>query len=388
MRSSNPRTHGIGRTVVGHAAAAAEAAARPSRRGRRAPAADQALTRFVNPCMRAVLCSPLHDLMSDRVLLVGFTGRLSGRWRSVPASYLEDAGTLTLLSRVRRRWWRNLRGGAPVRVLLRGSERAGWAEAGRASREEAADVLMRLYSRAGHPIAPARAAELAEDRVVIRLRLDPAGPAARPLRGRALWRRWTSAVAIGETIAFIAPAVAGAALGALDAPFWLLAPVVLACGAVEGAVLGLAQAFALRQALPTVATRDWVRATVVGALVAWSIGLLPSAFELERLPTAAVVGAGVPLATTLLLSMGALQWRVLRTRVPRAGWWIATTAGAWAAGLIAFTAVTSPLWQEGQSPVLIAAIGVLGGVVMATTVAAASGAALVWLTGAERPAPG
>lgn len=369
--------------VVGQASGAAEPTGRPSGRARGASIGDQALTRVMNPLVRAALRSPLHDLLSDQVLLIGYTGRLTGRWRCVPASYLEDAGTLTLLSRARRRWWRNFRGGAPVHVLLRGSEREGWADVVRASHKTAADALMQLYSRAGHPIAPARAAELAADRVVIRLRLEPPGPAAPPLRGRALWRRWTFVVTVGEAIAFSAPAVCGAALAAFHAPLWVLAPAVLASGAVEGAVLGLAQAFALRQALPTVATRDWVRATVAGALVAWSIGLLPFAFELEHVPTVALVGAGVPLAATLLLSIGALQWRVLRTHVPRAGWWIATTAGAWAAGLIAFTTVTSPLWQEGQSAPLIAAIGVLGGVVMATTVAAASGAALAWLTGPD-----
>lgn len=44
-----------------------------------------------------------------------------------------------------------------------------------------------------------------------------------------------------------------------------------------------------------------------------------------------------------------------------------------------FTAVTSPLWQEGQPVALIAAIGILGGAVMAATVAAVTGLVLVRL---------
>jgi len=66
--------------------------------------------------------------------------------------------------------------------------------------------------------------------------------------------------------------------------------------------------------------------------------------------------------------------------------WIATTAGGWAAGADRLHGVTSPLWQKGQSAPLIATIGVLGGVVMATTVAATSGAALAWLTSPDHRA--
>jgi hypothetical protein len=64
---------------------------------------DAALTHAVNPFVRAVLRSPIHDLMSDRVVLLVITGRVTGRRRSVPASFLEDDDTLTLVSRTRRR---------------------------------------------------------------------------------------------------------------------------------------------------------------------------------------------------------------------------------------------------------------------------------------------
>jgi hypothetical protein len=60
---------------------------------------------------------------------------------------------------------------------------------------------------------------------------------------------------------------------------------------------------------------------------------------------------------------------------------IATTAGAWAAGLLVFTTVATPLWQPGQALPLIIAIGVLGGLVMAATVAGLTGAAAVRLLG-------
>jgi hypothetical protein len=135
-----------------------------------------------------------------------------------------------------------------------------------------------------------------------------------------------------ETIGFSVPATVGAALVASDAPFAAFGAAILACGAVEGTVLGLAEAVALRQALPAVATGDWLRATVAGAMAAWVIGLVPFAVELERVPRLVLVAAGPPLAALLLLSIGTLQWRVLRSHVSRAGWWIAASAGAWRPG--------------------------------------------------------
>ena len=48
-------------------------------------------------------------------------------------------------------------------------------------------------------------------------------------------------------------------------------------------------------------------------------------------------------------------------------------------GLLVFFAVTTPLWQPGQPPVLIALIGALGGLLMAATTAAVTGAALTRL---------
>jgi hypothetical protein len=88
---------------------------------------------------------------------------------------------------------------------------------------------------------------------------------------------------------------------------------------------------------------------------------------------------GVVVGTVVLASIGTAQWLVLRAALPRSASWIATTAGAWAVGLLAFAAVTTPLWQPGQPLALVTAIGVLGELVMAGTVAAITGAGLVLL---------
>lgn len=88
------------------------------------------------------------------------------------------------------------------------------------------------------------------------------------------------------------------------------------------------------------------------------------------LPIAAVAGIAV------LLSLGTAQWFVLRDHFPGAHLWVWANALAWGAGLLVFAAVTTPLWQPGRPPVLVALIGALGGLLMA----AVTGAALTRLT--------
>jgi hypothetical protein len=78
----------------------------------------------------------------------------------------------------------------------------------------------------------------------------------------------------------------------------------------------------------------------------------------------------------LLLSIGTAQWLVLRRHVRRAGWWIAATAAAWTAGLAVFLGVATPLWQPDQPINLIVTISIAGGLLIAATTSAVTGAAL------------
>ncbi len=51
-------------------------------------------------------------------MLITFTGRLSGKRYTTPVGYVQK-GNILLLG-VGGAWWKNLRGGAPVQVRLRG----------------------------------------------------------------------------------------------------------------------------------------------------------------------------------------------------------------------------------------------------------------------------
>lgn len=198
-------------------------------------------------------------------------------------------------------------------------------------------------------------------------------------RSGALWWRWLTWVTAGECLGFAVPALAGASL--VDAPVAIFVLALLAAGATEGAILGGAQVAVLRRALPALRSRAWVGRTTLAALVAWLIGLLPVyADRLPDWPLAVVVPLATGASVVLLLSIGVAQWTVLRTTLIARAWlWVPITAVSWAVGLGAFAGVTSPLWQSGQPVALVAAIGVLGGFVMAVCMAAVTGTGVVWL---------
>ena len=195
------------------------------------------------------------------------------------------------------------------------------------------------------------------------------------LAARTLWQSWFRWTTAGEFAGFLAPALMGAVT---ESPQLL----VLA-GMVEGAMLGAAQAVVLRRVDRTLNSRGWIGATAVAAAFAWAVAMLAvhNGDRLNTLPLAAVLPIAAVTGIAVLLSLGTAQWFVLRHHFPGAHQWVWANAVAWGAGLLVFTAVTTPLWQPGQPAVLIALIGALGGLLMAATMAAVTGAALTRLVG-------
>ena len=198
------------------------------------------------------------------------------------------------------------------------------------------------------------------------------------LATRGVWQSWFRWTTAGEFAGFLAPAL----VGALTSSPQLL---VLA-GVIEGAVLGGAQAAVLRRVDGKLNGRHWIGATAMAAGFAWAIAMIAvhNGDRLNMLPLAAVLPVAALAGVGVLLSLGTAQWFVLRGHFPHAHLWIWANALAWGAGLLVFTAVTTPLWQPGQPPELIATIGAFGGLLMAATMAAVTGAALTRLMRAER----
>jgi hypothetical protein len=154
----------------------------------------------------------------------------------------------------------------------------------------------------------------------------------------------------------------------------------------EGTVLGWAQSRMLRQELPELRPREWIGATAAGAAAAWATGMSPSTVgdQLQELWPPLLIGLGVLAGVVLLGSIGFAQWLVLRRHVARAGGWVAANALAWVAGLVVVFAAIGA--APGDSPILIAAFGVAGGLGMGLTVALITGLFLVRLLDRAKPA--
>jgi deazaflavin-dependent oxidoreductase (nitroreductase family) len=103
--------------------------------------------RCVNPLMKALLRSPLHGLLSKKLMLLTVTGRRTGRTYTLPVGRFESPGGGLVLS-AGGSWRHNLHGGADVRIRLAGRDHSA-----RAVLEEdparAAEVFKSILDRAG-----------------------------------------------------------------------------------------------------------------------------------------------------------------------------------------------------------------------------------------------
>lgn len=137
---------------------------------------------ILNRFMKTILRSPVHGLVSKNILLITFTGRKSGKTYTTPVSYSQDGEQVTIFTHGK--WWKNLRGGAPVTLRLRGREVQGMAEPVAEDKEAVAaglaDHLRKVRSDAryygvtfdgeGNPNA-AEVEKAVESVVMVRIRL-------------------------------------------------------------------------------------------------------------------------------------------------------------------------------------------------------------------------
>ncbi len=100
--------------------------------------------RFLNLLMGALLRSPLHGAASKSVLLISVKGRKTGRTITTPVSYSQEGDRLTIFSQGS--WVKNLSGGAPVTVRVRGKDYQGFATSTADNLPAKADGLARHLS--------------------------------------------------------------------------------------------------------------------------------------------------------------------------------------------------------------------------------------------------
>lgn len=63
------------------------------------------------------------------MMILTVTGRRTGRRYEIPISYVADGAVVVCLTGIDNAWWKNLRGGADVTVLLQRQRFGGYAEA-------------------------------------------------------------------------------------------------------------------------------------------------------------------------------------------------------------------------------------------------------------------
>ncbi len=82
---------------------------------------------FINKMIAMILCSPLHGLLDNRLIVLSFQGRKSGKEYVFPVGYVADGDELHVVSN--HGWWKNLHGNVPVSVWLKGQKRNAIADA-------------------------------------------------------------------------------------------------------------------------------------------------------------------------------------------------------------------------------------------------------------------
>jgi deazaflavin-dependent oxidoreductase (nitroreductase family) len=138
--------------------------------------------KFVNTFPSMIIRSPLHAIMSSKYAIIEFRGRKSGRIYRTPVAYVRD-GDRILMS-TDSPWYRNVAGGAPVRMVVRGRTVVGTADTV-TDADASAAILRKLvdaipsYSRpAGLAREEGRVSDaeirraIAAGRVSIEIRLD------------------------------------------------------------------------------------------------------------------------------------------------------------------------------------------------------------------------
>ena len=185
------------------------------------------------------------------------------------------------------------------------------------------------------------------------------------MRKNQLWARWTLANAFSEMIGLgLTFAITGlffSSLGEQNSAGSILLSFAVAVlsGAVEATFVGLAQWWAMQPWFPSMERSAWWRGTLIGALIAYVLGYLPSTLMSMGEAASSTAPVAEPAQWIVLLlaaGMGAVggvvlsfaQWLAMRGK----GIWIPANVLAWLFGMpVIFWGIDlafkmSALWQS------------------------------------------
>jgi deazaflavin-dependent oxidoreductase (nitroreductase family) len=135
-----------------------------------------------NDFMAWVLRSPFHGMLSDGMMLIIVIGRRTGKAYTTPVGYYEEGGYLWVITSRERTWWKNLQGGADVKLLLKRKPVNGFAD----TELDVKAVETRMYEYVKHIPQAAKQMEIrvengvanaedvartAKDRLFVRIKL-------------------------------------------------------------------------------------------------------------------------------------------------------------------------------------------------------------------------
>jgi hypothetical protein len=167
----------------------------------------------------------------------------------------------------------------------------------------------------------------------------------------SLWLRWVIANSLGEMfglgLTFGVGVIAISRLGNQNSPGITVASFLVAVisGAIEATLVGLAQWQAMYPWFPMIARKTWWSATLVGALIAYVMGYLPSTLmSLGEQAAQSQADTSGPAQWVVLLLAGGLglvggavlsfaQWLTMRHRLCKASRWIPANMLAWLVGM-------------------------------------------------------
>lgn len=122
--------------------------------------------RVQNPFMKWLLDSPLHSFVSKWYLMISVTGKKTGNVYTTPVQYKQVAHRLTILTSHDYRWWRNLRGGANIDLMLRGNLVHAYATV-----SEAQEDVLAAYNSMFPTLKQETRDKMMKDNVVIQVEL-------------------------------------------------------------------------------------------------------------------------------------------------------------------------------------------------------------------------